>query len=149
MSSQLASQFDPLGMAAPHLLGGKLILQRVAALGVDWYEILRVDIQDCWKKWLGTMNLFQEFSIPRNCLPENVTLDNKDVKFQLHGFCDASNSAFCCVVYLRCLVDGKPKVGFLLGKSRLVLTHQANWVISRKELEAAKICSELMSQARE
>ena len=36
-SSQLASQFDPLGMAAPHLLGGKLILilQRVAALGVE------------------------------------------------------------------------------------------------------------------
>ena len=86
MSSQLASQFDPLGMAAPHLLGGKLILQRVAALGVDWYEILRVDIQDCWKKWVGTMNLFQEFSIPRNCLPENVTLDNKDVKFQLRWF---------------------------------------------------------------
>ena len=109
MSSQLASQFDPLRMAAPHLLGGKLILQQVAALGVEWDEILSVDIQDCWKKWLGTMNLLQEFSIPRNCLPENVALDNKDVKFQLHGFCDASNSAFCCEIYLRCLVDGKPK----------------------------------------
>ena len=27
--------------------------------------------------------------------------------------------------------------------------HQANWVISRKELEAAKICNALMSQATE
>ena len=94
------------------------------------------------------MNLFQEFNIPRYCLPENVTLNNKDVKFQLHCFCDASNSAFCCVVYLRCLVDGKPKVSFVSRKSRLVLTHQANWVISRKEIEATKICSELMSQTR-
>ena len=39
-------------------------------------------------------------------------------------------------------------MNFIMGKSRLVLTHQANWVVSRKELEAAKICSELMSQAR-
>ena len=47
MSSQLTSQFDQLGMAAPHLLGGKPVLLRVAALGVDWDEILRVDIKDC------------------------------------------------------------------------------------------------------
>ena len=66
---------------------------------------------------------------------------------QLHGFCDASNLAYSCVVYLRRLVDGKPEVSFILGKSRLVLTHQSNWVISRKELEAAKFCSELMPQA--
>ena len=36
MASQLASQFDPLGIVAPLLLGGKLILQKVAASGVDW-----------------------------------------------------------------------------------------------------------------
>ena len=86
MSSQLANQFDPLGMAAPHLLGSKLILQRVTALGVEWDEILSVDIQDCWKKWLGTMTLFQDFNVPRNCLPENVTLENKNGKFHLMVF---------------------------------------------------------------
>ena len=42
------------------------------------------------------------------------------------------------------MVDGKSEVSFILGKSRLVLTHQSNWVILRKELEAAKFCSELM-----
>ena len=47
ISSQPACQFDPLGMVAPHVLGGKLILQRVAALGVDWDEILSVDEQGC------------------------------------------------------------------------------------------------------
>ena len=34
----------------------------------------------------------------------------------------------------------------MIGKCRVVLTSQANWIISRKELEAAKICSELMLQ---
>ena len=39
------------------------------------------------------------------------------------------------------------QVVFVLGKSRLVLAHQANWVTARKELEAAKLCCELTSKA--
>ena len=39
------------------------------------------------------------------------------------------------------------RLPFFLGKSRLVLTHQGNWVISSKELEAAKLSSEVVSQA--
>ena len=34
----------------------------------------------------------------------------------------------------------------MIGKSKLVLTHQKGWVISHKELEAAKMLSELMLQ---
>ena len=56
---------------------------------------------------------------------------------------------FSCVIYLRCLVNDKPSVSFVLGKSRVVLKQQANWIISRKELEAAKLCSDLMLQAKE
>ena len=37
----------------------------------------------------------------------------------------------------------------MLGKSRLVLTQQTNWVISRKELEAAKMVTDLMLMALE
>ena len=93
MSSQLASQFDFLGMASPYLLWGKLILQKVATSGVDWDETLSVDIQDSWKKWLGTLSLINDFSIPRNCLPD-LEFDFAVAKFQLHGFCDASDSTF-------------------------------------------------------
>ena len=35
MSSHRASQFDPLGMASPFLLRGKLLLQQIATSGVD------------------------------------------------------------------------------------------------------------------
>ena len=37
-------------------------------------------------------------------------------------------------------------MSFVSGKSKLVLAHQANWIISRKELEAAKLCCELLVQ---
>ena len=60
------------------------------------------------------------------------------------GFCDASDYAFSCVVYLRRVVGDQSSVAFIQGKSRLVLSNQQSWVISRKELEAAKLCSELM-----
>ena len=148
MSSQLASQFDPLGMASPHLLKGKLILQKVARSGVDWDEVLSVDVQDSWKKWLSAKSWFQNYDIPRNCFPDKMNFETESAKFQLHGFCDASNSAFCCVVYLRCIFDDRVEVKFILGKSRLVLTHQNNWVISRKELQSAKMCAEVMLLAQ-
>ena len=92
--------------------------------------------------------LFEQCCITRNCLWDN-SFDHAATDCQLHGFCDASDSAFCCVVYLRCSAVGKPVVSFVLGKPKLVLAHQTNWVITRKELEAAKLCSEVMLSAEQ
>ena len=135
-------------MASPHLLKEKLILQKVASSGVDWNEVLSVDIQNSWKKWLSAKSLFQNYDISRNCFPDKMNFETDSAKFHLHGFCDAGNLAFCCVVYSRCIFDDRVKVKFILGKSRLVLTHQNNWVISRKELQSAKMCAEVMLLAQ-
>ena len=64
--------------------------------------------------------------------------------FQLHGFCDASNRALSCVVYLRRLSPGCPYVAFVYGKSKIITVNQVNWEISRKELEADRICAVLI-----
>ena len=47
-------------------------------------------------------------------------------------------------MYLRPTVNGRSCVAFIQRKTRVVLVNQTNWVISRKELEAAKLCAELM-----
>ena len=148
MTSQLASQFDPLGMIEPYILGVKLILQKATAVSAGWNDLVPVDIQHSRKRWLESSTLLGKFFIFRNILPEYL-FDNAAVNYQLYGFCDASNSALCCVVYLRSLADCKPEVKFILGRSKLVLSHQTNWIISRKELEAAKLCSELLLQAKD
>ena len=86
------------------------------------------------------------YSIPRYCF-ENEEINkstSSQVKYQLHGFCDASNYALSCVVYLRQIVEDRCDVGFLMGKSKVVIKNQVNWIISRKELEAANLCAELM-----
>ena len=45
---------------------------------------------------------------------------------------------------MRRLANGLPEIGSLSGKSRLLSTFQSSWVISRKELEVAKLCGEMM-----
>ena len=84
----------------------------------------------------------------RDCFAYNETpCESKhSAIYQLHGFCDASDNAFSCVIYLR-RINGCATLSFISGRSRVVLNHQSNWVISRKELEAAKICSDLKLQA--
>ena len=145
MTTQLASQFDPLGIVSPLLLGRKLVLQKVAASGTDWAEVLPDGIKMQWRKWLEVSNILEEHAISRNALM-NIETDSK-VTYQLHGFCDASDSASSCVDYLRGMHADKVEVNFVIGKCKLVLTHQKGWVISRKELEAAKLLSELVLQA--
>ena len=143
MTSQLASQFDPLEVVSPLLLGGKLILQKIAASKIDWDETLPDNFRKDWKKWLITSNTLEDYSIPRNLLLEGTKPVSGTV-YQLHGFCDASDSAYSCVVYLRGLHEGKSHINFVIGKSKLVLAHQKGWVISRRELEAAELLSQLM-----
>ena len=48
------------------------------------------------------------------------------------------------MVYLRRVVGDRSGVGSPMGKSKIVLKNQVNWIISRNELEAAKLCAELM-----
>ena len=147
MPSVLASQFDPLEILAPCLLGGKLILQRTVASNLAWDDKLPDDIMSDRKTWAKSMEKIVDcFSIPRYCFGNEEINKNtgKQVKYQLHSFCDASNYALSCVVYLRRIVEDRSDVGFLMGKSKVVLKNQVNWIISRKELEAAKLCAELM-----
>ena len=145
MLSFLVGQFDPMGILAPCLPVGKLILQNVATLGLGWDDELPEDIVKRWRKWVALMESFVDVSIPRYCFAGGCEFACREgAEYQLHGFCDASNYAFSYVVYLRRLVNGRSCVAFVQGKVKVVLTTQTSWVISRKELEAAKMCGALM-----
>ena len=99
-----------------------------------------------WSAWLCLLRPISEVSTPRYCFceAETETRHGESVSYQLLGFSDASNDALFCVVYLRRLIRRRSNVAFVHCKSKLVLLSQANWTISRKELEAARLCSELV-----
>ena len=140
----LAGQFDPLGILASCLLEGKLIFQKVTILGLGWNDKLPENICKDWSKWVNVMESFAGLSIPRYYFLEGPVIeDDENVAYQLHGFCDASNQALSCVVYLGRIINGHSFVAFVQGKAKVVLVNQTNYVISRKELEAAEMSTKL------
>ena len=112
-------------------------LQRAVTSKLAWDDKFPKNIMSDWKIWAKSMEKIVDcYSIPRYCFGNEEINKNtcSQVKYQLHGFCDASNYALSCVVYLRWVVEDRPGVGF----------NQVNWIISRKELETAKLCAKLM-----
>jgi len=90
-----------------------------------------MEVREKWTKWLLFVCLMN-FLFVEIVLKTSMNQQMLVATYQLQGFCDASDSAFFSMVYLRKIVDGKAQVAFISDRSRLVLT---KWVISCKELE--------------
>ena len=54
--SMIGLIYDPLGYAAPFVLEGRQILQRLCNKNVQWDEIVQQDVQSDWAKWVEQMN---------------------------------------------------------------------------------------------
>ena len=148
MLSQISQQYDPLGYIASFLLKGRLILQQLAVDQMSWDEPVPAKHERAWKDWSQTLLRLKEISIPRwyfaNAPQVNVTVETL---YELHAFSDASMEAYGSVIYLRRIIDNHVHAAFVYGKSRVVLIHQQNWPIARKELIAAVMSAEFMASA--
>ena len=114
-------------------------------LGLGWDDELPEDILEDWSKWVNVMGSFAGLSILRYCFSEETVIEDEEiVTYQLDGFCDASNQAFSCVMYLRRIINECSCVTFVQGRAKVLLVNQFNWVISGQELEAIKMCTTLM-----
>ena len=147
--SQINRQYDPLGFSAPLLLKGRLILQQLAIDGLSWDEEVGTQCAKAWNDWLNLCMKWKDISLPRWYFANaSVSVkDPKECEFELHVFSDASNQAHGSVVYLRRIVKGIPSTSFVFGKSRIILRHQQNWPIGRKELVAAVMSVKLLDDA--
>ena len=142
MLSFVSSLFDPLGVAAPFILLGKQILQRLCQLNYDWDEEIRDEQLVAWNAWQESLHELSHVTIPR-CLKTNLAENLCSV--QLHSFSDASRLGYGAVTYLRLVdVNGKVNVAFLVGKSRVTPTKQVT--IPRLELTAAVLAAKLNRQ---
>ena len=74
MASQFAINYDLLGIASPCLLGGKLILQRVATAKFAWDDALPADIIENWNSWIFSLKGLSCVELERNCFANNETL---------------------------------------------------------------------------
>ncbi|CAI6343037.1 unnamed protein product [Macrosiphum euphorbiae] len=134
--SDLNRIFDPLGFISPVLLKGKIFLQQIWAMQMDWDRPLSPDIQGRWMSFCKELEQLQRISIPRKVKPELSD------EFHLHGFCDASQEAYGACLYVRSRNQrGRWQARLLCSKTRVAPLKGST--IPRLELCGALLLVEL------
>ncbi|XP_062533692.1 uncharacterized protein LOC134202689, partial [Armigeres subalbatus] len=110
--------FDPLGMLAPFLIHGKVLIQDLWREGTKWDEQIGPDAYVKWQRWIRMIEYISDVQIPRCYFrhANQTTYQNSE----LHVFVDASEVAYSCVIYLRTLSEGSdPRCCIVAAKSKV------------------------------
>lgn len=138
MLSDINRIYDPLGFISPVLITGKIFVQQLWALKLDWDTILPQEIQEKWKNYYCSLHVLHKISIPRKVICE------QQATIQLHGFSDASQEAFGACIYVRTMNKDSTWTSMLYtSKSRVAPMRPTT--IPRLELCAALLLAELIT----
>ena len=92
-----AKIFDPLGILSVFTVNMKAMFQSLCIDKVSWDEELQGNARLEFNSFLCRLQQMGKVRIPR-CY---FSLHNEVRTYQIHGFSDASEKAYACVVYLR------------------------------------------------
>ena len=137
--SVINSVYDPLGLAAPVVINGKQLLQKLVVMGkktgsqsvpLGWDDPLPEKLMNQWQRWKEDLINLESVSVPRCYRPKEV----KGIKrAELHAFGDASQDAVAAAVYLRLFSqDDKVFVTLVYGQAKVAPVRQTS--IPRLEL---------------
>lgn len=141
--SDISRIFDPLGWAAPCVVVSKIFIQKLWLSGLGWDDELNEELKVEWQRYRDNLSQISKFKIPRWM---NTRLD--DLSVELHGFCDASISAYAAVVYTR-IIDFNSKVHVNLVTCRTKVAPVKQISVPRLELMGATLLSELIIEVAE
>ncbi|XP_055622063.1 uncharacterized protein LOC129765677 [Toxorhynchites rutilus septentrionalis] len=111
--SAIAQLFDPLGLIAPVIIQGKILMQLIWMESCGWDDELPSGIVVKWKNFYEHLPSLTEFRINRYAMLPRSTV-------HLHTFSDASESAYGACTYARCVdTQGNISVQLLAAKSRV------------------------------
>ena len=128
--SHLAQLFDPFGWLGPVIVKGKILLQELWLLKIDWDAAVPTDIENDWLKLKNNLKMIKEIKVERYIGYGDGII--------LCGFSDASIKAYGACVY--CVADGKSTL--VAAKSRVAPLKSVS--LARLELCGAVLGARLM-----
>ena len=129
--SRLAKVYDPLGLASPNTLNGKLLYRDICDAKVPWDAQLPELLIKMWKGWSNTLT--DDLMVPR-------ALDQPISEIMLHAFHDASIHRVSAAVYAVAQQTQAITQGHVRTKYRIT---KCNLTIPRLELIAGHIAVNL------
>ena len=123
--SVVNSIYDPLGLAVPVLLEGKLLLQQLVLMGkknnndtpLGWDDPLPDTLLSQWQRWRNSLPHLEKVSVPRCYHPADF---GRVIRREIHAFSDASKDAIGASVYLRLFnQNGEICTALLFGQSKV------------------------------
>ncbi|XP_061706724.1 uncharacterized protein LOC133517425 [Cydia pomonella] len=135
----IASLFDPMGWLAPSVVMAKIFLQKTWSRGLAWDTELPEDLKTEWKTFCRGLEHLSDVKLERW-----IGTSNKSELVELHGFADASMSAYAAVVYSRVIQsNGEVKVSLIMAKTK-ISSMKKQLTLPRLELSAALLLSQLL-----
>lgn len=117
------------------------MIQDLWRIGITWDERVSPEIEMKWKELWSNIKSLEKFRIDRWI----GTAD--DIDFQVHGFSDASSSAYGAVLYVRAQrLSGKITSRLLVAKARVAPIKTLT--IPRLELSAAELMARLLTEVK-
>lgn len=134
--SDINSVFDPVGLISPVLIKGKIFIQQLWALKINWDEVLSEDLQSRWTKFYSSLRQLNQVAIPRRVIVEDT------LNIKLHVFSDASQEAYGACAYICSQTSsGNSEARLYMSKSRVAPIKSTT--IPRLELNGALLAAEL------
>jgi hypothetical protein len=138
--SEIATIFDPLGLISPIIIRFKILMQRLWQVKLEWDAALPPDIEREWRNNRRNLIHLNTLKINRSIIGNGEVFD-----VQLHGFADASNTAYGACLYLRVINSrGECTTSLICSKSRVAPLKTVS--IPRLELLAAVLLARLVSK---
>lgn len=137
--SRLAKIYDPLGLASPTTLQGKLFYREICETNLAWDAVLPEPLKRRWDSWCA--NLPEWVTVPRTLAPCRQRVS----KVTLHAFGDASIHGVAAAVYAVVQQKEGTTQGLVCAKARLA---KRNLTIPRLELVSGHMAVNLATNAR-
>lgn len=135
--------FDPLGIISPVIVCIKMLFQELCRDNVGWDDKLEKKSEKKWRDWITDLSKVRGISVG-TCIYDSPKQEVHEC--YLHGFGDASNRAYCAVVYFVCRTRAGVYARLLTSRSRVAPFKALT--VPRLELMSARILAQLMNTVK-